>query len=297
MTSLKKQVSLNWLLPFLFLAPAFILYAVFFIVPVFYAGFLSFAQWNLISPNIEFIGLENYKNLFEDSIFWISLWNTCIYAVATVFPSMAIGILLAVFIEASGKSKSFFRTVFFMPVVASIAVTALVWMLLMSPNNGYINSVLKIFGIKGPNWLNDPQWAMLSIIFVGVWRTSCYNMVLYIAGLKGLDRQLFESAKIDGAGPVKSFLYITFPLLGPVNLFVLVVSLIQSFQVFTTINIMTHGGPNNATNVLVYQVWQEAFQFFDIGRSSAAAIVMFFLVLAVAIFQIHLIERNEKHSD
>ncbi len=288
----------NRLMPVLFLAPAFALYVVFFIVPVFYAGVLSFAQWNLINPRIEFVGLENYAGLFKDKVFWTSLRNTFIYALATVPVSMMIAMVLAAVVERSGKrSRVVFRTVLFMPVVASLAITALVWSMLMSPHDGHINLYLKLLGIIGPNWLNDPRWAMFALVLVGVWRGASYNLVLYIAGLKAIDTQLYEAARMDGAGPINQFLHISVPLLAPINLFVFVVSLIQSFQVFTTVNIMTQGGPNNATNVLVYQVYQEAFQFFDIGRSSAAAIVMFFIVLGISIVQIRLIDGSEKSAD
>jgi len=281
-------------LPYLFLFPALALYAAFFIAPLFFAGSLSFSQWNLISPKKEFVGLDNYAALFEDPVFWISLRNTVVYAVATVFPSMAGALVLAAVIERSGKrARAVFRTLFFLPVIASLAVTGLVWAMLLNPVGGHFNIILGMLGIRGPNWLNDPFWAMASLVMVGVWRGVSYNLILYIAGIQGIDSQYYEAARIDGAGATGQFFHITVPLLSHVSLFVLVVSVIQSFQVFATVNIMTKGGPNNATNVLVYQVYQEAFQFFDIGRSSAAAVVMLVLVLAVAIAQIRMIESSE----
>jgi ABC-type sugar transport system permease subunit len=207
---------------------------------------------------------------------------------------MAGSLVLAAVVERSGKkARTVFRTLFFLPVIASLAVTGLVWAMLLNPVGGHVNLILGMLGVTAPNWLNEPGWAMASLVMVGIWRGVSYNLILYIAGIQGIDAQYYEAARIDGAGAVGQFFHITVPLLSHVNLFVLVVSVIQSFQVFATVNIMTKGGPNNATNVLVYQVYQEAFQFFDIGRSSAAAIVMLILVLAVAVAQIRMIDRSE----
>ncbi|MEW9670597.1 carbohydrate ABC transporter permease [Ammoniphilus sp. 3BR4] len=282
----------KWSWPYFFLAPALILYAVFFIFPFFFSGFLSFSQWNLISPEMEYVGMENYRSLVADDVFWTSLKNTGIYALGTVPVTMAIGLALAILVESVGRNrvKEAYRFLLFIPVVASLAVTSMVWMLLMNPNGGLLNEFLVLFGLPSFNWLNDPKMAMWSLILVGIWKGAGYNMVLYIAGLKGIDRQLYEASAIDGAGKWIQFRSITWPLLAPMNLFVLIVSLIQSFQVFTTIHVMTHGGPNNATNVLVYQVWMEAFQFFDIGKASALSMVLFFLVLAITMFQIRMMD-------
>lgn len=281
-------------LPFLFLFPALALYLVFFVAPVFFSAVLSFMRWNLFGP-ATFVGTQNYTSLFADAVFWHALRNTIVYALGTVPLSMGISIVLAAVVEKSGKrSRAIFRTLLFLPVIASLAITALVWSLLLSPHFGHINIFLKMIGIAGPNWLNDPSWAMFSLVLVGVWRAVSYNMVLYIAGLKNIDPQLYEAARIDGAGAFNQFFHISLPLLQPVSLFVLVVSLIQSFQVFATVNIMTEGGPNNATNVLVYHVYQEAFRFFDIGRSSAAAMVLFVLVLCISFVQIRLMDRSDR---
>lgn len=287
--SLAKRVSKNsW--PYLFLSPALLIYGSFFVFPFVFSLYLSFMQWNLVSPNKEFVGIRNYVALFGDPVFWISLKNTVLYVLGTVPLSMIFGLAMAVLVEATGRFKEVYRFLFFIPVVASIAVVSIVWTLLFSPNNGWIGNVLEVFGLEGPNWLNDPKWAMWALIIVGVWKAMGYNMVLYIAGLKGIDRQLYEAAQIDGAGKWMQFRTITLPLLSPVTFFVMVVSIINSFQVFATIHIMTQGGPNNATNVLVYEVWQEAFQFFDIGKASALSMVLFLLVLVITVIQIRMTE-------
>lgn len=276
--------------PFLFLSPALLVYGSFFIFPFIFSLYLSFMQWNLVSPNKEFVGIDNYIALVKDPVFWISLKNTVIYVLGTVPLSMILGLVMAILVEAAGRLREVYRFMFFIPVVTSIAVVSIVWTLLFSPNNGLIGNILKTVGVQGPNWLNDPNWAMWALIIVGVWKAMGYNMVLYIAGLKSIDRQLYEAAQIDGAGKWMQFRSITLPMLSPVTFFVMIVSIINSFQVFATIHIMTRGGPNNATNVLVYEVWQEAFQFFDIGKASALSMVLFLLVLAITIVQIRMTE-------
>lgn len=282
--------------PLLFLSPALILYAVFFLFPFFFSLYLSFMQWNLASSLKEFVSIQNYLNLFADKVFWRSLFNTVLYTLATTIPLMLFGLLLAVLVEGSGKLKEWYRVLLFMPVVTSLASTALVWILMMSPNDGIINTILAKLGIEGPNWLNHPAWAMVSIIIVGIWKLLGYNMVLFITGMKGIDKQIYEAAKVDGASSIRQFFTITCPLISHVTLFVLVVNVIQSFQAFTAVYIMTRGGPNNATNILVYEIWQEAFQFFDIGKSSALSIIIFIIVLSVSILQIKLMDKKIHYS-
>lgn len=283
-----KAKKLLW--PVGLLLPALVIYGVFFIFPFLFTCYLSFMQWDLISPDMQAVGWQNYQKLFADKVFWISLANTAVYVVVTVPVSMLLGLGLAVLVEGAGRYRELYRFLLFIPVVASLAVTSFVWMLLMNPTNGLLNGLLAYLGIAGPNWLNDPWWALPSLMLIGVWKALGYNMVLYIAGLKSIDKRLYEAAELDGAGRWKRFTAITLPLLSPVHFFVLIVSIIHSFQLFTTVHIMTHGAPNNATNVLVYEVWQEAFQFFDIGKASALSMVMFLLVLVVTVWQIRLSE-------
>lgn len=280
--------------PYLLLAPALIIYSIFFIFPFLFSFYLSFMRWDLISE-MEFVGLDNFISLFKDPVFWKSINNTFLYVLGTVPTTMIIALLLAVLVESLGRLSELYRFLIFIPVVTSTAITSVIWVQLLNGNNGIVNQLLAMIGITGPNWLSDPKWALWSIVIVGIWKTIGYNFVLYVAGLKGIDRQIYEAAAIDGAGKWKKLTLITFPLLSPINLFVLIISIIHSFQVFDTISVMTQGGPNNSTNVLVYQVYQEAFQFFDIGRASALSMILFLLVLIVAIAQIRLIESKKQY--
>ncbi|MBN2508786.1 MAG: sugar ABC transporter permease [Spirochaetales bacterium] len=291
----KAHTTFVTIRPYVFIAPAILLYLVFFLFPLLYSFVLSFHEWNLVSPEMRFLGFDNYRAVFRDRVFYMSLKNTFVYVASTVLPSMAGGLILACLVENTRKTKQLYRAVLFLPVVVSMAVATLVWMLLLSPVDGMLNSVLKVIGLRGPNWLNDPSWSMASLVLVGIWKNIGYIMVLYIAGLKGIDTSLYESAVMDGAGWLRQFRFITLPMLLHLHVFVMVVSIIQSFQVFATVHVMTKGGPNNSTNMLVYQVWQETFQFFDIGKSSALSVILFLLVLAISIAQLKMMEKNPSY--
>lgn len=273
---------------FRFLLPALGLYVVFFIYPFIFAFILSFQKWNLISPNKEFVGLDNYRRLLHDEVFWISLKNSALYVLLTVPFAMGIGLALALAVESLWRGKRLYRMIFFLPVVSSISIISIVWSLMYNEQVGAINVLLRMFGIQGPNWMNDPATALWSLAIVGIWKGFGYNMVLYISGLKSVDRTLYEAASMDGAGRWKQFRHVTLPMLSPVTFFILVMSIISSFQVFTTIQIMTRGGPNNATNVLVYQIYQEAFQFFNIGVASASSTILLLLVGTLTVIQLRL---------
>lgn len=279
--------------PYLFLTPALSLFLIFFVLPFLFSFGLSFAKWNLTN-SMEFVGLSNYASILADPVFRISFRNTVFYVLGTVPVSMLIAMVLAFLIESLGRTKQIYRFLLFIPYILSTAITSLIWVYFMNPSQGLLNEALRLFGIEGPNWLKDPQWALFSLMLVGVWYAVSYNIVLYVAGLQGINRQLYEAAAVDGAGGFKQVLYVTVPQLLPIHIFVLTVSIIHSFQVFTKVQIMTQGGPNNATNVLVYQLWQEGFRFFDIGRASALSMILFMAVMLLVIAQIVLMERKSR---
>ncbi|MDT3427301.1 ABC-type sugar transport system permease subunit [Paenibacillus forsythiae] len=278
-------------LPLAFLLPALGLYAVFFVYPFLFSLSLSFQQWNLISPDKEFVGLANYVHLLHDDVFWISLRNSALYMLMTVPLAVGIGLAMALLVESLWKGKRLYRLVFFLPVVSSIGVISIVWGLMYNPQDGAVNKLLASFGIQGPNWINDPAMALWALAIVGIWKGFGYNMVLYISGLKSIDRSLYEAASIDGAGRGARLRHVTVPLLSPVTFFILVMSIISSFQVFATIQIITRGGPNNSTNVLVYQIYQEAFQFFNIGTAAASSTLLLLIVGTLTVVQLRLSNR------
>ncbi|GAA3406106.1 sugar ABC transporter permease [Paenibacillus hodogayensis] len=280
--------------PLLFLLPALVLYAVFFVYPFVYTLFLSFHEWDMISPDRTFVGLDNFRQLLHDETFWTVLKNTVRYVLMTLPVSMAIGLTLALLTESLIRGRAVYRFVFYLPVVSSIAVIALVWSFMYNPHDGLVNENLGMLGIRGPNWLSQSGTSLWAVAIVGIWKSFGAEMLFFISGLKSIDRGLYEAASIDGAGRFQQLVRIKLPLLSPVLLFLVIVGIISSFQSFALIAILTKGGPNNSSNVLVYEVYQEAFQYFNVGKAAAISIVMFLLVAFVTVVQLRL-SRNTVH--
>jgi ABC-type sugar transport system permease subunit len=272
--------------------PAVGLFAVFFIYPFFFSVFISFNEWNLMTGATSWVGLANYRRMLTDPVFLRVLGNTFLYVAVQTPVSIVFGLLFALLIEGSGRMRSFYRVVFFVPVVISVSAASLSFFTMFNSIHGPINQFLADIGIEGPNWLNQTRGAMAAILIVGVWQSFGYNVILFMSGLKQIDRRYYEAAAIDGAGPFRRILSITIPLLSPVTLFVFVMTTLFSFQVFATVQILTGGGPNNATNVWVYYIWREAFRFFDTGVASAAATLLFLLMLLVTVLFVRLVQKH-----
>lgn len=275
-----------------FLLPALALYTVFFIYPLGYSFYLSFFKSNLINPAIKFVGISNYTYLFKSEIFWKAFTNTILYVVYTVPVSMLIGLVLALLVEKLKYGKQLYRTLFYLPVISSAAIISTVWELMYNPNIGTINKLLEMIGIHGGNWLNDPKLALRALAAIGIWKHFGYNMVLYISAMKGINREMYEASAIDGANRFRKIWHITMPLLSPITFFILIMGVISSFQVFTAIQIITQGGPNNATNVLVYEIYMEAFRYYNVGIATASSTL--FLIL-VGLFTILQFKLGQKH--
>lgn len=271
-----------------FLIPAFILYVVFFLYPLLFSLYLSFRKWNFISPTMEYVGMSNYIELFRDEVFSKSLLNTIIYVLYTVPTTLIIGLLLALLIEKLAYGKQLYRTLFYLPVISSVAIISVVWELMYNPSVGTINELLALVGINGGNWLNDPHLALGALAVIGIWKHFGYNMVLYVSGMKSIDRGIYEASAIDGANGFQQLRHITIPLLSPITFFIMVMSIISSFQVFATIQIITKGGPNNATNVIVYQIYMESFQFFNVGLATASSMLLLVFIGLLTFIQLKL---------
>jgi ABC-type sugar transport system permease subunit len=245
----------------------------------------------MISPVKTFVGWSNYSQLLQSEVYWTALANTVRYVVYTVPLSILLGLVLAIAIESLLRGKRFYRLVFYLPVISSIGIVSVVWDLMYNPNIGVVNELLAFVGIKGGNWLNDSHLALGALAAIGVWKHLGYNMVLYISGLKAIDRGLYEAAALDGSNRWQQFRHITVPLLSPVTFFILIVSIMSSFQAFATIQILTKGGPNNTTNVLVYQIYQEAFSFFNVGMATASSTLLLLMIGLLTIVQLRLGQR------
>ncbi len=268
-----------------FLLPNLIGFAIFTFFPVVAALFISLTDWDLLQAPT-WVGLENYRTLFTDPLFGQVLKNTALYVLGTVPLQMALALLVALALNQRIPGQLFFRTAYFMPVVASTVAVALVWRWIFNYDFGLLNSFLYMIGIQDPpNWLGSTRWALVSIIIMSIWQQVGYSMVLFLAGLQGVPQQLYEAAEIDGAGSWGRFVYITLPMLSPTTFFILIIGIINSFQVFDQALIMTQGGPANATNTIVYHIYRNAFQFFKMGYASAMAWVLFAIIFVVTLLQ------------
>lgn len=269
----------------LFLLPNILGFLVFMLGPLIASFLLSFTEWDLLSP-MRLTWFGNYRNLLvKDPLFWKSIYNTFYYTLGSVPLGMTISLFIAVVLNRKIRGTIFFRTVYFLPVISSTVAIALLWRWLFYPDLGLINYLLGKINIHGPNWLQSTIWAMPAVIIMSTWKGLGYNMVLYLAGLQGIPSHLYEAAIIDGASEWQQFWRITFPLLSPTSFFVLIMSLIGSFQVFDQTYIMTRGGPAYATTTIVYYIYQNGFQWFKMGYASALAWILFAIILIVTIIQ------------
>ena len=275
----------------LFLAPSLVLFAIFTAIPVISAFFISFTQWNLFNE-VTWVGLGNYLELAKDEIFAKVLGNTAYFVLVSVPVQIVLALLCALVLNRGIKGQTFFRVVYFLPVVTSTIAAALVWAWLFNSNFGLINAGLSLVGVTDlPKWMGSTRWAMPAIIIVSIWQNLGYAMVLFLAGLQNIGKDVHDAAALDGATGWDRFWHITLPLLSPTTFFVLVISIIGSFQVFELVLIMTKAGPANATNTLVYYIYQNGFQFYQMGYASAAAMVLFLIVLAFTLVQYKLQRR------
>ena len=275
------------LVAYSFIAPNFIGFAVFTLGPILFSFALAFMHWDGSNP-ITFAGLDNFWQLFADSSFIAALWNTILYAVLSVPLTLACALGLALLLNQKIPGRNVLRTAMFFPYVASLVAVAVVWNMLFNPEMGPINMVLYSLGVDArhlPRWAADKNWAMITVVLFGVWKSMGYYMVIYLAGLQGINRDLYEAASIDGAGAWQKFRFITVPQLAPTTLFITVMLTIQSFKVFDQIYLLTQGGPGKSTLVLVYHIYNEAFLSWDLGYSSMVALVLFLIVLAVTLIQ------------
>src|SRR5574344_270954 len=264
----------------IFILPAVIGTFIFIIIPVIFSFSLSFFDWDLLSP-IKFVGLSNFKTILTDSTFMQILTNTFVYAISTSVFAVIIPLVLACILNGKIRGSNFYKSAYFLPFITPMIVIAIVWQWIFDPNIGCLNHLLHLH----INWLYDTKFAMPALIAVSVWKLIGYNMIIFLSGLSSINQELLEAAKIDGANEIKIFKDITIPLLSPTIFFVVVITSITSFQVFDLIYVMTQGGPNNSTMVLVYSIYKYAFQYFDIGKASAIAYILFAIIFVFVLIQ------------
>ena len=253
---------------------------IFIVIPVIFSFCLSFCDWDLLSP-VRFAGIEKYKAILTSPSFFTVLKNTFIFAVSTAVISIIIPLVLAAVLNSKIRGSEFFKAAYFLPFITPMIVIAILWEWIFDPNTGLLNYILKTH----INWLYDTHTAMIALIIVSAWKLIGYNMVIFLSGFSAINQNVFEAAKIDGANPLQTFWEVTLPLLSPTIFFVLVITTISSFQVFDLIYLMTQGGPLDSTNVLVFWIYKNAFEFFNIGEASAGAYVLFVIIFVLTAVQ------------
>jgi multiple sugar transport system permease protein len=278
-----------------FLAPGLILFSLFTVFALGFAFYLTFREWNILEPEKPFIGLQNYRDMIGDEDFRQSVINTFYFTGASVPIGMAIGLGVALLLNQPLWGRTVLRTLFFLPVVTPFVVAAIVWKWLYNGDFGPINYyMLKAHLISEPLlWLSDRDLAMPAVVLMSVWTSVGFSMVVYLAALQGVPAELYESARIDGAGAWARFRYVTLPMLAPSTLFLMVIGIIGSFQVFTQIYIMTGGGPVNRTSTMVYYIYESAFKFYEMGYASTLAYALFVLLLVFTVIQLRLYRRTD----
>lgn len=267
------------------LLPSFLVFSVFTIYPTLHSFYLSFFNVSLISANRTFVGLGNYRTLLTNPTFQKAVRNTIYYTLGVVPVGIFLSLIVAVLLNQKIRLQSFYRAAFFAPVITSMVAVAIVWTWMLDPNYGLVNNLLAKIGITGPAWLTDLKWAMPSVILVSIWKNLGYNMVIFLAGLQDVPMECYESADIDGADGIRKFFFITIPMMRASIGFAVIMSMIKSLQVFSQVYVMTGGGPANSTMVVVYYLYQQAFEFYRTGYASAVAWLLFAVILLLTLVQ------------
>ena len=276
---------------FLFLAIPVLLLAALKIYPVFYNLYLSFTRYELFEPP-RFVGMKNYNYVFSNSVTRQSIVNTLLFTIEAVPIGTALALVIAKLLDQSIRGRVFLRTLYYLPVVSSVVVSAMIWRWIYSPQHGLLNYFLGIAGIPPQNWLNDPNLALISLVIVTIWGSIGSNMVIFLAGLQDIPRDVIEAARVDGANSLQSFLFITVPLMRPVILFVVVTFTIGIFRNFGLIFMLTQGGPFNRTNTMVWEVYQNVFGYLRLGRGAAISVVMLIIVLILTIISFRVLRER-----
>lgn len=280
---------------YLFLAPGLLLFSVFTVFALGFAFYLTFHEWSIIEPEKPFIGLGNYEQLIHDERFRRAAINTAYFTGGSVPFTMLIGLGIALLLNQPIRGRGLFRTLYFLPVVTPFVVVAIVWRWLYNGDFGLFNYyLLKTNLIDEPLlWLSDQNLAMPAVILMSIWAGVGFSMVIYLAGLQSVPEDLYDAAKVDGAGAFSRLRYITIPMLRPTTLFLLVMGVIGSFQIFTQIFVMTNGGPVDRTTTMVFYIYEAAFKFYEMGYASTLAYVLFLMLLGLTALQLRLYRRAE----
>lgn len=266
---------------YLLIAPSYLIYTFFILIPVIWTIAMSFTDYDLSKAN--FVGISNYIQLTKDPIFIKSVRNTLFYCVLAIVPAMVLGLALAMFLNQKLKGKGFLRTLFYLPNIFSMVAVSMAWLYLYDTTSGILNKVLKDIGMQAVPWISSAAMAMISIAIMSIWSTTGYNMILFLSGLQGIPDYLYEAASIDGATSWEKFIHVTIPMLKPTTFFVFVMACINSFQVFGQVLIVTNGGPMNSTTTIAHQIYRNGFEYYKMGYASAQAVVLMVIIFAITL--------------
>lgn len=280
--SIRKEWS-----AYLFLSPWFILFGIFTLFSVSFSFYISFHNWDIVGSDKTFVALDNYIRLFHDPKFSQALWNTILFTGFGVPLGMISGLLVALLLNTKVHGVGIYRTLYYIPVITPLVVSAVIWKWIYQGDYGLLNYYLTRLGLIHQKllWLADPNLAMPALIIMGVWGGTGGTMIMYLAGLQGIPEELYDSAKVDGANGFQRLIYVTVPLLAPTTFFVLITSIIGSFQSFAHIYIMTSGGPLGRTTVIGYYLYEQGFKYFKMGYASAIAYALFAMIFVFTLLQ------------
>lgn len=274
-------------LAYLFALPASVLLAVVVLTPIAIVIGLSFTNYSLGQTEWSWVGAQNYGELLHDSNFVNALSNTALYAAVVVSMSVLLGLLLAILIYDTGRMRRVYEVIFFLPVASTLVALGLVWKFMLHSRIGPVNELIAALGFAPVDFFNSPSIAIFALAAIGVWHLVGFNMILFLAGLTGIPRDLYQAAAVDGADGFWDRLFrVTWPMLGPTTIFVTITSTITAFQVFDTVAVITHGGPGGSTDVILYQLYQASFQYFETGYASALTVVFLIIMMAISVVQI-----------
>jgi multiple sugar transport system permease protein len=288
----KSITSANWFWPLVFLSPALVGFGAFTAYPAVFSLILSFTDWDMNGP-LRWIGVNNYFRMFRDPTAIRVFWNTVYFTIVTVPILLIVPLLLAIALNQKIRGIRFFRAAFFLPVISSMVAMSMVWQWIFNADFGLLNWVLSLVGINGPKWLTSEDWALPAVMITSIWKNIGFNMMIFLAGLQGISTSYYEAAEIDGANTLQRFWHITIPSLKPTTLLVTAMTIINSFQVFDQVVVMTGGGPNRSSSVLVHYIYENAFQFYKMGYASSLGWALTMFVLALTLVQFRINKTNE----
>jgi len=287
-----RSKFISGLKPVLFTLPAMIPFVVFWLAPLLYVFYLSFTEWDFMSPEKTFVGLNNYNDLFHNPAFYKALKVTVLFCAGSVLPVILIGLGLALLMSSKLKGSTFYQALLFSPWVTPTVAISIVWSWIYEPDMGLANTVLNFLGLEKIGWLHDPKWALVGVLIVTIWKSVGWAMIFYLVALRNVPADLLEAADLDGATPVQKFIRITMPLISPTTLFLFVVQMIQALQAYDQINVLTQGGPSGSTRTLLYMYYQSAFESFQIGEASTVAMVLVFMCMLLSLFSLGVSNRS-----